>query len=95
MESPAGWQRFIELCATSMHHGNFNELMQVLLTPEEKEQLSTRVLLMQQLLEAKKSQRKIAQDLQVSISKITRGSNELKRSSPATLTFLKETLVAE
>ena len=34
----------------------------------------------------------IAQDLQVSIAKITRGSNELKRMSSQLITFLKENI---
>ena len=93
MESTSGWQQFLELCAVSIKQNNFDVLMQVLLTPEEKDQLSTRVLLIQQLLAGEKSQREIAQDLQVSISKITRGSNELKRSDAATIAFLKEQLL--
>jgi len=90
-----GWQEFIDLCKSSIKANNFDELMQVLLTLEEKEQFSTRVLLLQQLLQAEKSQREIAKDLHISISKITRGSNELKRSSTMMLDFLKDNLTTE
>ena len=51
-----GWQQFINLCRAAVELGNFDELMKVLLTAEEKEQLATRVLLLQQLLQADKSQ---------------------------------------
>ena len=93
MESTNGWHQFLELAAASVKCNNFDALMQVLLTAEEKDQLSTRVLLIQQLLSGKKSQREIAQELKISISKITRGSNELKRSDAAMVTFLKERLL--
>ena len=94
MDSTNGWHQFLELSAASIKCNNFDALMQVLLTAEEKEQLSTRVLLLQQLLAGKKSQREIAQELKISISKITRGSNELKRSDAAMHTFLKEHLLS-
>ncbi len=94
MKSIEGWQQFSELCIASIKKNNFDAVMQFLLTPEEKEQLATRVLLIQQLLAGEKSQREIAHDLKISISKITRGSNELKRSDKAIITFLRKNLLA-
>jgi TrpR family trp operon transcriptional repressor len=46
-------------------------------------------------LARKKPQRQIAADLQVSIAKITRGSNELKRMKESFLEFLKSKWVEE
>ena len=41
--------------------------------------METRCLIIKALLEKKAPQRQIAEELNVSIAKITRGSNELKR----------------
>ncbi len=51
-----------------------------------------RYLIIKELLQKKKPQRQIAKDLNVSIAKITRGSNELKRMHPKLLQFLKKNL---
>lgn len=58
------------------------------LTAEEISDLSRRVLIIKALLAGKKSQRDIAKELNVSIAKITRGSNELKRSNKKIIDFL-------
>ena len=44
------------------------------------------------LLKKQKTQREIAEDLNVSIAKITRGSNELKRTNKKFLNWLRERL---
>ena len=93
MDFPRGWQEFVRLCSTSIAADNFDELCNVLLTVEEKNQLATRVLLLQQLLMGAKSQREIAQCFNISIAKITRGSNELKRGNMAIIDFLRSNLV--
>ena len=67
-----------------------SQLFDLLLTPEEKESLALRCLIIEELLKQKKTQRDIAKDLQVSIAKITRGSNELKRMPDKLIAFLKE-----
>lgn len=69
---------------------NLKLLLDLFLTPEEKKDLGLRYLIVKDLLEGKKTQRAIAEELQVSIAKITRGSNELKRVSPKLLAYLKE-----
>lgn len=92
MHYSTGWQKFVELSEAAIATGNFDELLDVLLTIEEKEQLATRVLLIQELMVGEKSQREIAEHLNISIAKITRGSNELKRSSTAIVDFLQANL---
>ena len=57
-------------------------LMGDIFTPQEIDDLAQRWQLIQQLIE-RKPQRQIAQDLGVSISKITRGSTMLKHGSGA------------
>ncbi len=57
------------------------ELFLFLFTSQELEQLTARFEIVQSLVQAKKTQREIAAELGLSIAKITRGSNELKRIS--------------
>ena len=64
-------------------------LFDLFFTPEEKDNLALRYLIIQELLQDEKSQREMAKNLNVSIAKITRGSNELKRISPKLLATLR------
>jgi TrpR family trp operon transcriptional repressor len=73
-----GWWRFLKLCTQLKTPEQFNELLDLFLTIEEREALALRYLLIKKLLEGKRTQREISADLQISISKITRGSNALK-----------------
>lgn len=91
--SQNGWQLFLKLCQSAKDEKILSELMTLFLTPEEQESLKTRCLIIQALLEHKSPQRQISEDLKVSIAKITRGSNELKRISPELLNFLRKYLL--
>ena len=85
-----GWQDFITLCREADSAELLNELFVLLLTLEEKEQLSLRVALVQELIQGKKTQREISRDLNVSIAKITRGSNALKTISNSLKEYIKQ-----
>jgi TrpR family trp operon transcriptional repressor len=87
-----GWQYFLELCAATDDHALLSELFDLLLTPEEKSGMETRCLIVKALLEQEKPQRQISDELQVSIAKITRGSNELKHISPQLKAYLHQQL---
>ena len=89
-----GWQGFIDLCLNSPGKKELAPLLDLFLTMEEKASLATRYLIVQELLREQKTQRQIAKELNVSIAKITRGSNELKRMSPALITYLRSVLGA-
>lgn len=86
-----GWLCFLELCLSAKDEKTLDEIFALFLTAEERSSIETRCLLIKALLEQKRTQREIAQDLNVSIAKITRGSNELKRISPK----LKQYLIDE
>jgi len=88
----AGWRVFTQLCLESDNEKMLSSLFDLLLTQEEKESIATRCLIVVELLKQKKTQRAIAEDLHVSIAKITRGSNELKRMPPKLIEFLKENM---
>jgi TrpR family transcriptional regulator, trp operon repressor len=88
----AGWSVFTQLCLESNNEKMLSSLFDLFLTPEEKESIATRCLIVMELLKQEKTQRVMAEDLHVSIAKITRGSNELKRMPPELIEFLKKNI---
>ena len=85
----AGWRRFIKLCLAAKNDKTLSSFFDLLLTHEERESIAMRCLIIEELLSQKKSQREMADNLHVSIAKITRGSNELKRMPEKLIEFLK------
>lgn len=73
-----GWSKFLRLCRGAHSEQELDEILQLLFTVEEQQHVATRILIIQELLKAAKTQREIAKDLNISIAKITRGSNNLK-----------------
>ncbi len=73
-----GWQGFLSLCSEAKNRKELDELLWLFLTAEERKDIATRYLIIQELVRGKKTQREMAKDLGVSIAKITRGSNFLK-----------------
>lgn len=86
--SQKGWQGFLELCEKAQEKER-EELFSLFFTYEEKEDLAGRYMIIKALLDEDLTQREIAEQSGVSISKITRGSNALKIISPKLLNFLK------
>ncbi len=85
-----GWRVFTQLCLAAKDEKMLSSLLDLLLTPEEKESIAMRCLIVAELLKQEKTQRDIAKDLHVSIAKITRGSNELKRMPGKLIEFVKK-----
>lgn len=73
-----GWRRFIQLCRQCKTEQELDNLLRFFLTITEKEAIGYRAELIKELLNGEKPQRVIAEDLNISIAKITRGSNQLK-----------------
>lgn len=88
-----GWRTFINLCLASKNEKMLESVFELFLTQDEKESLATRCLIIMELLKQEKTQRVIADNLHVSIAKITRGSNELKRMHSKLVEFLKQKLL--
>lgn len=86
------WQDFLSLCRHTRTDQELQSLMELLLTLDEQSQLATRVELLRALLKADKPQRTIAEELSISIAKITRGSNALKTISPQLRRYLVKEL---
>ncbi len=87
-----GWKDFIGLCLSIKDPKMLTEMFDLLLTPEEKESIALRTLIVKELLSQEKPQREMAKDLNVSIAKITRGSNAIKRMNAKFLKFVQEHL---
>lgn len=87
--SEDGWWGFLKTLIKVKDEKLLNEFMELFLTIEEKRSLAVRYLIVKKLIEEKETQREIASDLNVSISKITRGSNYLKIISVNLRKFLK------
>lgn len=91
----AGWQSFLKLCLETKNEKMLSSLFDLLLTQEERESIAMRCLIVVDLLKQEKTQRNIAEDLHVSIAKITRGSNELKRMPANLLAFIRESITSK
>lgn len=85
-----GWWRFLELCCQVTSPKAFDEFFSLFLTHDEKSDVAARYMIVKELLKGDMSQREMAERLQVSIAKITRGSNGLKIVSDNMKAFLEE-----
>lgn len=90
MRNEDGWKMFLELCLKAKKSSRLEELFSLFFTIEEKEHLSSRMQIIKALLSDKLSQREISDEMKVSISQITRGSNALKIISKDLLKFLED-----
>lgn len=90
MRNREGWKMFLEMCLEAKNGSRLEELFSLFFTIEEKEHLSSRMQIIQALLSDKLSQREISDEMKVSISQITRGSNALKIVSKDLLQFLEK-----
>jgi TrpR family transcriptional regulator, trp operon repressor len=86
------WQEFLTTTET-LDLIQLDLWFDILLTPAEKEDIKNRIQILKGLLEDRLSQRELAEKLGVSISKVTRGSNALKRMSPQKRLHLSEWLL--
>jgi TrpR family trp operon transcriptional repressor len=93
-QSEDGWWAFVKLCQGMKDEKQLKELFDLFLTLEEKEVLANRFRIVQALLKEKLTQREIAENMDVSISQITRGSNALKIISPHLREVLKRKMAA-
>lgn len=84
------WKLFLTLCLKARDMDELSRLLDCLLTIEEKEAISDRVAIIKALLDNKLTQREMAAKLNVSIAKITRGSNALKTIDTKLKLFLAQ-----
>ncbi|HIF9236907.1 TPA: trp operon repressor [Photobacterium damselae] len=86
------WQQVIDLFRQAATEQKEDALLQLLLTPDERDALLARVNIVHELLNGQRSQRKISELLGVGVATITRGSNELKHQDEATKAWIGEQL---
>ncbi|WED22284.1 trp operon repressor [Vibrio sp. JC009] len=75
------WQQLLDLVKHATEKGQHEMLLTMLMTPDERDALVTRVNILNELLKGDVSQRQLSQMLGVGVATITRGSNELKGHS--------------
>jgi TrpR family transcriptional regulator, trp operon repressor len=85
-----GWQGFVDMCFNCKNEETLQAMFSLFLTVEEKVDIARRFLIVRELIKADKTQRDIAKSLDVSIAKITRGSNEIKRLEQKWVDYLKK-----
>ena len=86
------WKSFLSLCLKAQDAEELSKLFDCFLTAEEKSVIADRFLIVKALLDEKQTQREMSESLDVSIAKITRGSNALKLIDPKLKTFLKKNM---
>lgn len=82
------WVRFVELLRQAFEQGVEFPVLQLLMTPDERSALATRVRIVQEL-----SQRELKELLGVGIATITRGSNSLKTAPHDVKLWLEKELM--
>lgn len=75
------WQQVTALVKHAVEQGQHEMLLTMLMTPDERDALVTRVNILNELLKGELSQRQLSLLLGVGVATITRGSNELKGHS--------------
>jgi TrpR family trp operon transcriptional repressor len=95
MSETEDWSLFKHLLTEAMVDKQLDDVLHFILTPEECQALPKRLVLIKCLLEGQDAQRTIAEKTGISIAKITRGSNELKRIDPAFKAWLADKMSVE
>lgn len=88
-QSEDAWKSFLRLCLQIQDEKLLNDFFQLFFTHEERDALTTRFLIIRELLRGKMTQREMAEQLKVSIAKITRGSNAMKSIDASLEQFLE------
>ncbi|AFI87271.1 transcriptional regulator [Aggregatibacter actinomycetemcomitans] len=86
------WNAFFSMLQTAFEQGKAQDVLTLLLTPDERDALGLRLQIVARLLNKNLPQREIQQNLNTSAATITRGSNMLKTMDPAFVDWIKTQL---
>lgn len=92
LRDPAEWQQFVTLLKQAAEEERLAQLLEMLLTADERSSLGLRVQIINALLNSELPQREIQQQLNTSAATITRGSNMLKTVDPDIRQWVSEKL---
>lgn len=90
LEKDDEWNQLMKLFTNVKSEEMMDQMFHLFLTINEREFLVDRYKIVKALLTSELPQRKIAEELGVSIAKITVGSNELKRTPPELLRYFQK-----